>query len=172
VSALRRTDKRDDLALVPPVDPEVLAVNRDNPVLRIELAHADEAEIRKVGCPVRVPLGQSRKMWQVILRLKCQFDQAGLDQLQHNRRALEMERRLGENGLAAQQRLGQTRRHADGPAVVPIVPIGERDNEARVGNPLHRLENPLRLERSRAPEIDPARCMNGRRWPPARARSS
>jgi hypothetical protein len=45
--------------------------------------------------------------------------------------------------------------------MMPIIPVGKSDQKAGVGNSSHLLANPLRLEKSRGPSTDPARCRNG-----------
>lgn len=56
--------------------------------------------------------------------------------------------------------------------MVLVVAIGERDQEARVGNPLHDGENPLRLDRFLGPRTEPASRMKAGRLLPHRAFSS
>lgn len=42
---VRRTDKGDGFAFVPPVDAEIFAIHRDDAVAGVKLAHADEAKV-------------------------------------------------------------------------------------------------------------------------------
>src|SRR5437870_512066 len=50
---LRRTDQRDGFPFVPAIHAKILAVERDDGVTRVQLAHPDQAEIRQVGFSVR-----------------------------------------------------------------------------------------------------------------------
>ena len=44
-SRMRRTDEGDRFPFVPPIDAEIFAVNCDDAVARVKLAHADETKI-------------------------------------------------------------------------------------------------------------------------------
>jgi hypothetical protein len=70
-----------------------------------------------------------------------------------------MERRLGENGFASEKRTGNALGEAARPLMVPVVSVGESNQESRVGDAPHFRENPLREERSLGPRTLPARRM-------------
>jgi hypothetical protein len=74
---------------------------------------------------------------------------------------LKVKRRFGEDRFAGQQRFARSRREADGPFVMPVVPVRERHEQAGVGDGFHRFENPFRVDRSRAPRTDPASRKKG-----------
>jgi hypothetical protein len=44
--------------------------------------------------------------------------------------------------------------------MMPIVPVGERDQEPGVGDAFHEREKPFREERSFEPRTEPASRMN------------
>jgi hypothetical protein len=50
-------DQRDDLAPVASINAEI-AVHGDDPVVREQLAHADEAEVGEVGMAIRMAPGE------------------------------------------------------------------------------------------------------------------
>lgn len=83
-----------------------------------------------------------------------------------------MERGFRKYGFAGQQRVRDPGGDADGPLVVRVRPIAERHQKARIGDPLHEGEKPLRRERSGDFRTAPASRMKGRVEPPARAFSS
>src|ERR1700680_3590781 len=76
-----------------------------------------------------------------------------------------MKHRLCKNSLAAKQRLVNPRCQIDGPCMILIVLPRKGNDEARVRDASHDLENPLRAERSGGPPlITPAWRRN--RFPP------
>ena len=94
------------------------------------------------------------------------------DHGENDRHVLEMERRLGQHGLAGQQRLVDVPGDSDRPLVMEVAAVREGHKETGVGNALHPREKPLRADRSRAPRTLPARRMNDRAGPSDLARSS
>lgn len=168
----RRTDEWDDLALVAPIDPEVLPIHGDDAVTRMELAHADQTQVGKVWTAVGVALRQRLELREVVAAVEGHDRQSLAQHRQDQRHALEVEGGLRQHGLAGQQRLGDALRHPDGPPVMPIVAVREGDQEPGVRDPFHAREKPLREVRFRGPSTDPARRMNDRRESPALAFSS
>src|SRR5438552_18361117 len=83
-----------------------------------------------------------------------------------------MKGRFGQDHLTGQHGLREALGHADGPVVVTVIPVCERDQEPGAGEPFHEREKPLRDDRSRAPRTEPARRMNDRRGLTTRAFSS
>lgn len=73
-----------------------------------------------------------------------------------------MESRFGQHRLASKQRFRHLARKLNGPSVVSIGCIAERDQKPCIGNGFHVLEKPLRIERSGAFETWPASRIKGR----------
>jgi hypothetical protein len=69
---------------------------------------------------------------------------------------------LRENCLAREEGLGDSLRELDGPRVMNVGAVRERDQEARVGDSLHDEEKPFRVDRSRGPFAAPASRMKER----------
>lgn len=126
---------------------------------RMQFAHSDQTEIREVGLAIRIPRRESGELRQMIIAIELERDEAFLDHREHERDTLKMESRLGEHGLAREQRLGQALSDLDRPVVVSVVSIRERDEKSGVGDALHERENPFRAERSFGPRTEPARRM-------------
>jgi hypothetical protein len=108
----------------------------------------------------------------VIITVESRLDKPIAHQRQDDLDVLQMKGRFREYGFAGEERLGDLLRHLDGPVVMIVVTIGERDKKAGVCDAVHERENPFRDERLRAPLTDPARRINRRSVPPAFASSS
>ena len=127
---------------------------------RVQLAHPNDAEVGQVRTAVRVPLREDRELRQMVAAFECQRDQPLADHGQGQTRVMQMKGRLGQDGFAAQERLRQALRHLDGPFVVAVSPVRERDQESGVRYALHDREKPFRDERSLGPRTVPASRMN------------
>src|SRR5438270_1297411 len=68
-SPSRRTDCRDHFSFVSTINPKIL-INRNHPVIRIQLAHADEAEVGEIGLPVRVSSRERGQLRQMIATIE------------------------------------------------------------------------------------------------------
>ncbi len=145
------------LAFVSTVYAEVVAVDGDDTVPRVELAHTDEAEVCQVGLTVPVSLRKRFKVRKVLPAIERDSEKSLPDELQHERGVLQMKRGLCENRFAGQKRSGYPLGQPDGPFVMLIVPVGKRHHESTIGDSLHLEEKPLREERSLGPRMDPAR---------------
>ena len=171
-SAFGRADEWARVAVVAPIDTEVGASDGNAAVVRVKLAHSNQAKIREIGTTIRVTLGEPGELRQMIAAVEGEGDQPFAQHRQHQRRILQMERRLRENGLAREQGLREALSDTDRPLVMTVVAIGERDQEARVGDALHERVKPLRFERSFGPRTLPASRMYGLLVSPAFAFSS
>jgi hypothetical protein len=74
-----------------------------------------------------------------------------------------------KDGLACQKWFSDSTGELASPPMMLIVAIPECDKEASVGDTFHRLEKPLREDRSGGPLILPACRRN--RWPPSSCRT-
>ena len=74
-SDLRGTDKGDGLALVAPVHAEIVLIHRDDTVMRVKLAHANEAEVGEVRPPVGEPLAERLELGQVVAAIEREDEQ-------------------------------------------------------------------------------------------------
>jgi hypothetical protein len=158
-SAFRRTDEGDRLTFVAPVDPEVAAIHGDDAVARVELAHADEAEVREVGAPIGVSLREGRELRQVLPAVEGRGDQAILDHGENEGDAAEVKGGFSQHRLAGEEWLADLLRDPHCPLVVAIATVGEGDQEPGIGDALHGREKPFREDRSRVPRTTPASRM-------------
>src|SRR5438045_590308 len=72
---LRRSQQRDDFPLVAPVDAEV-GVDGDERVVRIEFAHADQAEIGEIGVTLGVASSQFPQLLPIFVQIEGQLQKA------------------------------------------------------------------------------------------------
>jgi hypothetical protein len=138
----------------------------------MHLAHPNQAEIGEIRLAIRIPLGERSQLRQVLSAVECERYQPLPYHREGEGNAPEVEGGLGQDGLTRQERLDESFGNADRPLMVLVVPVGESDQEARIGDALQGRENPLREDRSFAPLTAPARAMNRRLPEPARALSS
>ena len=82
-SDLWGTDKGYGLALVAPVYAEVLPIHRDDTVMRVQLTHANEAEVGEVRLPVGEPLGEPLELGQVVAAIEREDDQPVPEHREH-----------------------------------------------------------------------------------------
>ena len=148
---LRRAHQRDGLPLISSIDTKVCPVHGDDFVARVEFTHSDQAEVSQVGLPVRKSIGQGGELHEMIVAGERDRDQSGADHRQRDLDALQVKRRLRQNGLAGQERFSGSRRQTHRPVVMRIGTRRESHQEAGVGDALHRFEKPLRFDRSRVP---------------------
>lgn len=126
---------------------------------RVELAHPDKTEVGEIGVAVRVAACQHLEGAQMIGAAEGDGDHTFVDHRQHERNALKMKRRLGQNGLAGQQRLGHPLCQRHRPVMVDIIAVGKCNEKTGVSDALHFFEKPLRVDSSRGPRTDPAKRM-------------
>jgi hypothetical protein len=155
-----RADQGNGFALVTAIDEEVFAIHRDDAVLRVQLAHPDQAEVRQVGVAIGIPLRKSRELRKILQAIEGQDDQPLSDHGEDEGHALEMEGRFRQHRLARQEGVGHALSDGDGPIVMSVIAVGEGHEKARVGDPLHEREKPFRLERSFGPRTLPASRRN------------
>ena len=161
---MRRTDKGNGFAFVSPVDAEIFAIHRDDAVVGVKLAHADEAKIGQIGLAVAVAARKGCELGQMVLAVESESDQSVPDHRENEGNVAQMKCCLCQNGFASQQRFGNPTGDAHSPAMVLIVPIGKANEEPGIRNAFHKRENPLRLERFFGPRTVPAKRMKA--WPP------
>jgi hypothetical protein len=121
----------------------------------------DETQIRQVGLAIRVPVGEEGQLGEMVPTVEGQRHEAFPQECQHDGDALQMKRRLRQDGLAGEQRFGHALRHLNGPLMVAVITIGEPEEKSGIRDALHERRNPLRVDRSVAPRTTPARRMNG-----------
>jgi hypothetical protein len=163
-SRMRRTNQGDRFPFVPPIDAEVFAVNCDNAVARVKLAHADETKIGQIGVAITIAARQCCELRQVVLAVESKGDQSIPNHRENKWHVAQVIGGFCQNRFAGQQRFGDPTGDAHSPVVVSIGPIGEGDEEPGIRNALHERENPLRLERSFGPRTVPANRMKA--WAP------
>ena len=95
----------------------------------------------------------------MVLAVESESDQSVPNHCQNEGNAAQVKSGLCQNRFASQERFGNAACEVQRPRVMSIVPIGEGDEEAGVGDTFHERENPLRLERFLGPRTVPARRM-------------
>jgi len=141
-------------------------------VAGIELAHANEAEIRKIGLPISVSPGERGELGNVLPAVKSQSYETLLQHREDDGHASQVKPRFCQDCLTGQERLADLLSHANRPLVMAIVAVGEGDEEPGIRNAPHERANPLREDRSRGPRTEPASRMNDCRGLPVLAFSS
>src|SRR5262245_13681698 len=66
-----RANQWNRLTLVAPVDAKVFAIDRDDAVLRKQLAHENQTQIGQVRVAISVARGQSAQFCQMVVHLEC-----------------------------------------------------------------------------------------------------
>jgi len=94
----------DDFAFVASVDTKISFIDRDDGMVGVEFAHANETEVGDVGLSVAATLGQRREMGEVALTVKRQADQPFVRHLKYKRRIAQMQRAFGKDGFACEKR--------------------------------------------------------------------
>ena len=158
-STLGRAQNRNRFALVAAVHPKVCPVDGNHGMLGEEFAHPDEAQIGEVGLPIGITVSEPGELVEMIAAVKRQRDQPVVQHRKCDRSVLEVKRGFRQYRLAGQKRLRDVGCDLHRPSMVFIVSVGERDQKSRIGNSLHERENPLRVDKSRAPRTVPASRM-------------
>lgn len=65
------TDGRNDLALVPPVDSEIVFVHRDHRMTGIKFTHADQTQVGQVRLTILVAPGEVTELVKVADTIEC-----------------------------------------------------------------------------------------------------
>ena len=149
-------------ALVAAVDAEIFTVDCQNRVVGIEFAQPDQAKIGEIGCAIAVTFCQGSQMRLVVLTMKGEPYQAGLDHLQYKWNATKVERGFRHHGFACQQWFCYLLGNTHGPGMVQVACVGEGDEEACVGDAFHVFEKPFRVDNLASSLTVPAKRMNGR----------
>jgi len=97
---------------------------------------------------------------EVFQDIERRKEQVFLYKIQHQTGFLDMKGSLCEHCVAGDQWFRNLFCQADGPVVMFVPPIQKRDDEASIRYAFHRLENPLRFERSEGRSTAPANRMN------------
>jgi len=101
-------NKGDNFPLVAPVNSEIFAVRCDYTVTRIELAHANQAQIRQIGFTIGEAFCKPFELWKVVGAIKGNGHQSFSDHRQYNARVLEVKSRFCQHGFAREQRLSDS----------------------------------------------------------------
>jgi hypothetical protein len=156
----RRTNQRNDLTFVPPIDPKIV-IHCDDTVVWIQLAHPNETKISQIGLSIRISFCQGRQLRQMIIAIERKSNEFLHDHVEHQPRVAQVKGRLCQDCLARKKRLGYLLRYPQSPPVMHILPPGERDQEPGIRDTRHSFENPFRVETSRGPpRTIPASRMN------------
>lgn len=127
---------------------------------RMDLAHANEAQVSKVRMPISIPVGESRQLLEVVATIEGQSHELFAHHREHERDVVQVKGGLGQHGFARQRGFGDPVGDTNRPLMVLVIPIGECDQKSSVGNGFHDRENPFREDRSFGPRTEPARRMN------------
>lgn len=128
-------------------------------MLRKDFAHPDTAQIGEVGLPIRITVGEPGELVEMIAAVKRQRDQPLVQHRKCDRGTVEVKRRFRHYRLAGQKRLRDIGCDLHSPGVMLVAGIGERDYKSRIRFSLRERENPLCVDRSRAPRMVPASRM-------------
>lgn len=157
---------------MPAIDLEVVFINSNHGMARVDFTHPNQAEVRQIGMPVPEAIGQLSQAGQVSVDFKVNHQKSGLDQTENQSRIPEMISAFRQNGFTGQQGFRNLACQCQCPLVVPVMPIRKGHDETGIRDTFHFLLNPLRVERPRGPETVPANCMNFPLCSSALARSS
>jgi hypothetical protein len=135
------------VAAIAPVGTEIGNIRGNHWIPGVQFAHADQAQVRKVRITVPVSPGEFRNARQVIGKTERELNQPCAHEIENQDGIREMENRFGQYGLARKQWFRHPARQLNGPAVVSIGRITERDQEPCISNRFHVSEKPLRIER-------------------------
>ena len=105
VSTLGRADERNRLAFVATIGAEICPIDGEDAVVGVKLANANQAQVGKVGMAIGVALGELGELRQVVAAVERQRNEPFPQHGQHQSCVPQMERRLGQHGLAGEQRV-------------------------------------------------------------------
>lgn len=128
------TNNRNHFPLVASIDAEILTIDCQDAVPGIELAHANQTQIRKVRLSIGVAVGERRKLLEMAEAIERDRDEALANHAQDDRNVLEVKGRFCEHRLTGQKRLGDLLGQPDRPIMVHIVTVGEGHQETCVGD--------------------------------------
>ena len=132
-----------DRNYVPPpaaIDAEIGNVGCDYRVPWVQLAHADQAKVRKIGFAVSVARGKFGQPFDMIIQHKRGADELIADERQGDGAAADVKCRLGQYRFASQEGLCDARSDAERPFVMRIMPVPERDQKTGVRDGPHLRE--------------------------------
>src|SRR5450432_1589615 len=101
-----RMDQWNRLAAAPAIDAEIIQVRGDYRESWIQLAHTDQAQVRKIRTPVCIAGCQLLQTRKVRGHLKFQPYQPFTNKCQHQGTAAQVKCRFRQNRIARQQGLG------------------------------------------------------------------
>jgi hypothetical protein len=104
VSFPRRTKDRDRLALIAPVDAEILFVDREHNMPWVQLAHPDDTKVGEIGLAVCITQGEVSQVLQVALAVKRNTHNPIAQHIEHGLARLKVKSGFGKHGFAGQSR--------------------------------------------------------------------
>jgi hypothetical protein len=161
-SAGRRMDEGNRFTPAAAVDAKIGKIRGDNGVSGMEFTKPNQAKICEVWASVSIARGQFCQAHDMFTDHKRRANQSFANECQNHRAAAEVEGGFGEHRVTSQQRLGHSVGNFEGPSVMLIVSITKGHQKTGVGDCIHFLEKPLRLERSLGPATAPASRRNER----------
>jgi hypothetical protein len=90
-----------------------------------ELAHANEAEIREVGLPIGVSLGERGELGDVLPAVEGQSNEPLLQHREDDRNASQVKPRFCQDRLTGQEGLADLLSHANRPLMMAIVAVND-----------------------------------------------
>ena len=127
----------------------------------MQLTETDQAKIGQVRLAIGVAFCEFAEALQMFGCRKGKLHQTVIYEGESSCGAAQVKSCLRENSFTRKKRFHHLLGDCDGPSMMLIGPVGEGDQETRIGDRLHLRENPLRDDRFRGPENEPARRRNG-----------
>lgn len=154
-----RKKQWDRLAVVSSVDVEIGRVDGHHGELRVQLAEANDAQIGEIRLTIFELFRKLPQSIDVLARVEHRPQQTFGDHREDELRGAEMKRSFGKDRITRQHGRGDLLGEGDGPDVVLVAAVAERDDEPCVGDGFHRRAYPFRSEASVATATAPARRM-------------
>jgi hypothetical protein len=101
-------DKRDYFALVAAINAKVFVDGKDA-VLRMQLAHPDEAEVGQVRFAIAIAFGQGSQLGQVVVAIEGEPDQIFFNHFEYDSGIAEVKSGLSQDRLAREKWLADLR---------------------------------------------------------------
>src|SRR5579863_7529115 len=152
-----RKQYRNSLPFVASEHPEIAFIYSDHRMLRIEFAHANNAQISKIRPTVVITARQFGQLLQITGQVEGHSQHLAPHQGQDIGTRAQMKGGLGQHRLTGDYGLSDVLGNVYSPCVMMVSLIAERHDEASVGDGLHRREKPFRDDKSDGPLILPAR---------------
>jgi hypothetical protein len=141
VSLPGRTEQRDGLAFVAPVDAEI-SIHSDQRMMRIQFAHANQAKIREISVLVRIAFREFMYFLAVFAEIKRYLQHSRGNQGWYGIAGCQMECRFRNYGLTSEQWRFDLTRYVDRPGVMLVRAILEANMKPVSAIPFMNANSP------------------------------